>query len=105
MALRMSILLPYTYESPADLRIYSSGRGVYLYTNDGREVIDGLSGSMNANLGHGNVVVAAAMYEQTLGLTSLPSIAGDVSEESLELAERLTRILEVPDSACVFTSS
>jgi adenosylmethionine-8-amino-7-oxononanoate aminotransferase len=101
----MSILLPYTYESPADLRIYSSGRGVYLYTNDGRQVLDGLAGSMNANLGHGNVAVAAAMHEQALGLTSLPSIAGDVSEASIELADRLTRILGVPNSACVFTSS
>lgn len=105
MAAGISILLPYTYESPEDLRIYSSGRGVYLYTNEGREVLDGLSGSMNANLGHGNAAVAAVMHEQALGLTSLPSIAGDVSEASIALADRLTRILGVPDSACVFTSS
>jgi adenosylmethionine-8-amino-7-oxononanoate aminotransferase len=76
-----------------------------LYTSEGREVIDGLSGSMNANLGHGNVAVAAAMHEQALGLTSLPSIAGDVSEASIALADRLTCILGLPDSACVFTSS
>ncbi len=101
----MSILLPYTYERIADPRIYSTGRGVYLYTNDGREVIDGLSGSMNANLGHGNEAVAAAMHEQALSLTSLPSIGGDVSEASMLLADRLTHVLEIRDSACVFTSS
>lgn len=105
MTPEMSLLLPYTYERLADLRIYSSGRGVYLYTKDGRQVIDGLSGSMNANLGHGNAAVAAAMNEQALNLTSLPSIAGDVSEASLLLSDRLTSILGVPNSVCVFTSS
>ena len=101
----MSIALPYTLDGPEDYRIFSSGQGVYLYTADGRRLLDGLSGSMNANLGHGNAVIAAAMQEQALRLTSLPSIAGDVSKNSIALADKLCRILHTPDSACVFTSS
>ena len=105
MAPKMSILLPYTYEGSGDFRIYSTGQGVYLYTNAGKQILDGLSGSMNANLGHGNAAVAAAMREQALGLTSLPSIAGDVSEDGIALADKLCRILGTPDSTCAFTSS
>lgn len=98
-------LLPYTYENPDMVRRYRAGRGVYLYTTDGRRILDGLSGSMNANLGHGNAVVAAAMQEQALGLTSMPSIAGDVSEECLAMAERLREILGIPGYTCIFNSS
>jgi adenosylmethionine-8-amino-7-oxononanoate aminotransferase len=101
----MPIALPYTHDGQEDYRIFSSGQGVYLYTADGKRILDGLSGSMNANLGHGNTVIAAAMQEQALRLTSLPSIAGDVSKDSIALADRLCGILQIPDSTCVFTSS
>ncbi|MCX4650912.1 aminotransferase class III-fold pyridoxal phosphate-dependent enzyme [Streptomyces microflavus] len=98
-------LLSYTYESPKDFRVYSSGRGVYLYTRAGQRVLDGLSGSMNANLGHGNAAVAAAMYTQALGLTAVPSVAGDVSDDCVALAEKLRGVLQLPDVTCLFASS
>lgn len=100
-----SLLLPYSNGNPASYRVYSHGSGVYLYTSDGRKVLDGLSGSMNANLGHGNALVAAAMREQSLSLTSLPSIAGDVSEQGMSLADKLCRFLGIPDFTCTFSSS
>jgi acetylornithine/N-succinyldiaminopimelate aminotransferase len=98
-------ILPYTYESSLDLKVYVSGSGVHLRTRDGREVLDGLSGSMNANLGHGNAAVAAAMHAQSLGLTAVPSIAGEVSVECVVLAEKLRSFLDLPDTAFLFTSS
>lgn len=98
-------LLSYTYESPQEFRVYSSGHGVYLYTREGRKVLDGLSGSMNANLGHGNAAIAAAMHTQALGLTAVPSVAGDVSDDCVALAERLRGFLGLPDTTCSFTSS
>src|SRR5437868_907285 len=97
-------ILSYTYESPLDFRVYVSGSGVHLRTRDGREVLDGLSGSMNANLGHGNAAVAAAMHAQALGLTAVPSIAGDVSDDCVVLAEKLRTLLDLPDIAFLFTS-
>lgn len=98
-------LLPYTYESLDAVRRYRAGRGVFLYTSDGRRILDGLSGSMNANLGHGNAAIAAAMQNQAIGLTSVPSIAGDVAEECVALAERLGGVLGVAGYTCVFSSS
>jgi len=98
-------LLSYTYQSPLNYRVYTSGDGVYLYTTDGRKVLDGLSGSMNANLGHGNAAIAAAMHSQALGLTALPSVAGDVSEDCVALADKLRCFVEMPDTTWAFTSS
>lgn len=40
------------------------GRGVFLYDEDGREYLDGSSGAMTANIGHGVQVVADASRRQ-----------------------------------------
>jgi len=98
-------LLSYTYESAEDFRVYSSGQGVYLYTRYGNKVLDGLSGSMNANLGHGNAAIAAAMHTQALSLTSVPSVAGDVTDDCVALAEELGCFLGLHDATVSFTSS
>ncbi|MGW1728144.1 aminotransferase class III-fold pyridoxal phosphate-dependent enzyme [Streptomyces sp. NPDC002306] len=105
MASTAAALLSYTYENPQDFRVYSSGRGVYLYTSGGKRVLDALAGSMNANLGHGNAAIAAAMYAQALGLTAVPAVAGDVSDDCINLAEKLRCSLGLPDTTCSFTSS
>ncbi|MBO6554747.1 MAG: aspartate aminotransferase family protein [Roseitalea sp.] len=99
------VLISYNYEAPGRHRIYSGGHGVYLFSRDGRKIFDGLSGSMNANLGHGNKAVAAAMASQAVGITSVPSVAGDVSEDCVFLAEKLCRYLGVVDNSCSFASS
>lgn len=102
----MSSVLPsYTYVEPHDLRLYSSGRGAYLFTKGGKKVLDGLSGSMNANLGHGNGSIAEAMARQAHGLTSLPSVAGDISDDCITLAEKLRGFLGLPHTTFSFTSS
>jgi adenosylmethionine-8-amino-7-oxononanoate aminotransferase len=87
------------------LRLYSSGHGVHLFTKGGKKVLDGLSGSMNANLGHGNAAIADAMARHALGLSSIPSVAGDISDDCLALAEKLRDFLGLPDATCSFTSS
>lgn len=60
---------------------------------------------MNANLGHGNSAVAAAMGEQARGLVAVPTIAGDVSDSALALAERIRQVIGIPDATCTFMSS
>lgn len=42
-----------------------SGKGVYMYTKDGKEILDGASGPVLVSLGHGVDEVAKAIYEQT----------------------------------------
>lgn len=48
------------HERPVALR----GEGVFLYDGDGRRWLDGSSGAMTANLGHGDTAVAGRIREQ-----------------------------------------
>lgn len=45
-----------------------SGKGIYMYTEDGTEIIDGASGPVLVSLGHGIEEIADAMREQAMKL-------------------------------------
>ena len=44
------------------------GKGIYMYTEDGTEIIDGASGPVLASLGHGIPEMAEVLKEQALKL-------------------------------------
>jgi len=60
-----------------------SGKGIYLYGEDGQEYIDACSGSAVANLGHGNSEIAGLAKEQIerLAFTHLSRFTADPIEE------------------------
>ena len=62
------------------------GQGIYLYGEDGKEYIDGCSGSAVANIGHGNKEVAEFAKEQTerIAFTHLSRWTVDVIEDCAE---------------------
>ena len=69
-----------------------SGKGVYLYTESGRRLIDAIS-SWWVNLhGHSNEAIAAAVAKQALELEHV-IFAGFTHEPAVKLAENLLRIL------------
>src|ERR1700722_8540047 len=45
--------------------IVTHGEGIYLYDTEGREYIDGSSGAMTANIGHGVREIGEAMHRQS----------------------------------------
>ncbi len=65
-------LFEWSRETPSHLFYQSGGRrpfiaraeGVYIWDRDGRRFLDGSSGAMVSNIGHGNPRVLAAMREQ-----------------------------------------
>lgn len=84
---------PFTQQSaaPAPLRI-KKAEGAYLYTEDGRRIIDGIS-SWWVNLhGHGHPAIVAAIAEQAARLDHV-LLAGTTNETIEELAARLRKIL------------
>jgi len=89
----MKIWHPYTQEATELPPILiDRGKGAYLYTRDGRRLIDGIS-SWWVNLhGHGHPVIAAAIAAQARKLEHV-IFAGFTHEAAEELAERLARIL------------
>ncbi len=64
----------------------SHGKGIYLYGTDGKEYIDGCSGSAVANLGHGNEEIAQHAKEQIerIAFTHLSRFTADPIEEAAE---------------------
>lgn len=48
----------------AEYPMISHGKGIYLYDENGNRYIDGSSGAVTANIGHGTEEIASAMFEQ-----------------------------------------
>jgi len=84
---------PYTQmkTAPAPLAIVR-GQGVYLYTEDGRKLLDGISSWWVNIHGHAHPRLTQAIAEQAKTLEHV-IFAGATHEPAVELAERLVGIL------------
>src|SRR5580704_19353870 len=92
----LSIWHPFTQEAldPAPIEVVR-GAGAYLYTSDGREILDAIS-SWWVNLhGHSHPAIAEAIAEQAARLEHV-LFAGFSHEPAEELAVRLGRIIPPP---------
>jgi adenosylmethionine-8-amino-7-oxononanoate aminotransferase len=93
VAASLSLWHPFTQEAldPAPVRI-ERGEGAYLYTSDGRKLLDAIS-SWWVNLhGHAHPLIASAIAEQARRLEHV-LFAGFTHEPAEELAQRLRRVL------------
>lgn len=52
------------YQTAVQLPLVKKAEGIYIWDEDGKEYIDGCSGAMISNIGHGNPRVARVMTEQ-----------------------------------------
>src|SRR5688572_27291072 len=88
-----SIWHPYTQmkTAPAPLPIVR-GEGVYLYTEDGRKILDGISSWWVNIHGHAHPVLNAALAAQAQRLEHV-MFAGCTHPPAVELAERLVTLL------------
>ncbi len=91
----MQIWHPFTRGTdPAPLRIVR-GEGAYLFTEDGRRILDGIS-SWWVNLhGHAHPAIAEAVAQQARKLEHV-LLAGFVHEGAERLAEELKRVVPSP---------
>src|SRR3954463_1364590 len=85
--------------------LIAEGNGPFLYTADGREIIDGLSGLWNVNIGHGRKELAAAAAKQMERLAYASAYTGATNEPAVRLAERLVDISYSNISAVYFTTA
>lgn len=85
--------------------VLESGKGIYVYDNEGKEYIEGLAGLWCTSLGYGNeeLVEAAAKQMRTLSYTHL--FAGKSHDPAIELAEKLKEIVPGNPSKVLFCSS
>ena len=64
--------------------------GVWLYTTDGRRILDGIGGLWNVNLGYGRAELAEAAREQMTRMAFTSNFAGMSNVPSSELAHKLS---------------
>jgi adenosylmethionine-8-amino-7-oxononanoate aminotransferase len=94
---------PFTQEAldPAPLRI-SHAQGVYLYTEDGRRIIDAISSWWTNIHGHCHPAIMAAIAEQTAKIDHV-LLAGFTHDKVEELASCLRKVLP-PELESIFFS-
>lgn len=85
-------------------KIWVEGRGAIMKDINGLEVIDGLSGLWNVNVGHGRRELAEAAMQQMSTLAYCSSYTGATNLPVIELAERLSAIVYPSINTFFFTS-
>jgi putrescine aminotransferase len=85
--------------------VVTEGRGAMLHLADGREIIDGLAGLWNVNIGHGRKELADAASTQMQRLAFAAAYAGATNEPMVQLAERLTKLAYSNTAAVYFTTA
>src|SRR6266567_121176 len=78
--------------------VITRGEGVYVYDDEGRRYLEGMSGLWCASLGFSERRLAEAAYRQMCELPFYHSFAGKVPAIATELAERLIRKAPVANS-------
>ena len=75
----------------APLPVIVRGEGIYVYDENGREYIDGISSLFTSQLGHGQAKLAEAAFEQMRTLAYFP-LWTYAHPKALELADRLAAL-------------
>ena len=87
-----------------DPLVVERGEGVWLYSTDGRKILDGMAGLWNVNVGYGNKELPAAAYDQMLKLAYTSSFVGMSNPPSIELANKLAGLAHPTLNTTYFTS-
>jgi len=85
--------------------IMARGEGAYVYDDDGKQYIEGMSGLWCAALGMSEKRLVDAATRQLNTLPYYQNFAHRATEPAIELSERLLKIAPVPMSKVLFQSS
>src|SRR5580698_8165563 len=98
--------LPFTpnRDFKKDPRMFSAARGVYYYSDEGKEIYDGSSGLFTTPAGHGRVEIADAVRSQLLELDFAPSFLRAHSK-SFALSHAISAMLPLSLNKIFFVNS
>jgi adenosylmethionine-8-amino-7-oxononanoate aminotransferase len=97
----VSHLFPRSFTTPYVL--IRRAQGIYLYDEDGREILDGSSGAAVVSLGHGHPRIIERMHAQATDVAFTHGFAF-VTRPAMELAERLVDRFGDPRARVLFAS-
>jgi adenosylmethionine-8-amino-7-oxononanoate aminotransferase len=55
---------PLFYQTSSEIPLVSRAEGIYIWDEDGKRYIDGSSGAVICNIGHGDPTILAAITQQ-----------------------------------------
>jgi adenosylmethionine-8-amino-7-oxononanoate aminotransferase len=73
-----------------DPLIIERGEGVYLYTTEGKKILDGMAGLWNVNVGYGRKELAEVAAEQMSKLAFTSNFVGMTNLPAIALADKLS---------------
>jgi 4-aminobutyrate---pyruvate transaminase len=85
--------------------VITSGKGIYVYDESGREYIEGLAGLWCTGLGFGEERLVEAAARQMRKLPYYHQFGSKAHDVGIDLAERLIKLLPVPMSKVFFNNS
>jgi 4-aminobutyrate--pyruvate transaminase len=85
--------------------IINSGKGVFVYDDQGKEYIEGMAGLWCTSLGYGEERLAKAAYDQILKMSYTQGFTHRSNEVAIDLAEKLISIAPEGMSKVFFTNS
>ena len=91
--------------NPSATRMISRAEGVYIYDNDGKKILDGMSGLWCVNMGYGNQSVHQAVNEQMQELIYYNTFFGTSHPPIVKLAEMIAEITPEHMNQVFFTGS
>ncbi|HLA05990.1 MAG TPA: aspartate aminotransferase family protein [Anaerolineales bacterium] len=94
----------YHPKSHANPLVIERGEGVWLYTVDGQQILDGMAGLWNVNAGYGREVLAKAAYDQMMTMSFTSNFSGMTNLPSIRLAEKLSGFAYEGLNTTFFTS-
>src|SRR3954470_22964436 len=84
--------------------LVESGKGAMVHLADGREVIDGLAGLWNVNIGHGRGELADAAAGQMRKIAYASAYVGATNEPAIRLGEKIVKHAYSNSSAVYYTT-
>jgi len=94
----------YHPKSHANPLVIERGEGVWLYTTDGRKILDGMAGLWNVNAGYGREELAKVAYDQMKQMAFTSNFSGMTNLPSIQLAEKLAGFAYEGLNTTLFTS-
>ncbi|MEK9707521.1 MAG: aminotransferase [Alphaproteobacteria bacterium] len=85
--------------------IVNEGKGIYVYDDQGNELIEGMAGLWCTSLGFGEERLAKAAYEQMLRLPYMQGFTHRSNEVAIDLAEKLISMAPNNMGKVFFTNS
>ena len=84
--------------------VIASGRGAWVRTETGEDLLDLPAGLWHANVGHGRARIADAVRTQLARLETYHLFQGMANRPAIELADRVAELGPVPDAKVFLTS-